>query len=57
MVTPPRSNWSSWQGTALVVGCGGIGQALLQELGQAAPHLQRVGASRRDWRGAASHDW
>ena len=57
VVTPPRSNWSSWQGTALVVGCGGIGQALLQELGQAAPQLQRVGASRRDWRGAASHDW
>ena len=40
-----------------MVGCGGIGQALLQELGQAAPQLQRVGAARRDWRRAASHDW
>lgn len=57
VVTPLRSNWSSWQGTALVVGCGGIGQALLQELGPLAPHLHRVGASRRDWRSAASADW
>ena len=57
MFTPPGSHWSSWHGTALVVGCGGIGRALLQELGQAAPHLHRLGASRRDWRLEASEDW
>lgn len=44
------SPWQGWQGTGLVVGCGGIGQALLQELGSIAPGLQLVGASRRDWR-------
>jgi NAD(P)-dependent dehydrogenase (short-subunit alcohol dehydrogenase family) len=55
--TPPPSRWSTWHGTALVVGCGGIGQALLRHLGQAAPNLHRVGASRGDWRAAGSSDW
>lgn len=54
----PTSCWSNWQGTALVVGCGGIGQALLQELGHRAPRLHLVGASRRDWRtGAAAESF
>jgi len=44
------SPWQDWHGTGLVVGCGGIGQALLQELGRIAPGLQLVGASRQDWR-------
>ena len=57
MFTPPPSRWSTWHGTALVVGCGGIGQALLRHLGQAAPNLHRVGASRGDWRAAGSSDW
>ena len=35
-----------WSGTALVVGCGGIGRALLETLGRRAPLLQRVGAQR-----------
>ncbi len=35
-----------WSGSALVVGCGGIGRALLELLGQRAPQLQRVGAQR-----------
>ena len=35
-----------WQGTALVVGCGGIGQALLQALQTRAPALQLVGSRR-----------
>ncbi|MDA0716621.1 MAG: SDR family NAD(P)-dependent oxidoreductase [Cyanobacteria bacterium] len=44
------SIWRDWHGTALVVGCGGIGQALLKELGEIAPGLLLVGASRQDWR-------
>ena len=44
------SAWQDWHGTGLVVGCGGIGQALLQELASIAPGLQLVGASRQDWR-------
>ena len=35
-----------WQGTALVVGCGGIGTALLEALAERAPGLSLVGASR-----------
>ena len=35
-----------WQGTALVVGCGGIGTALLQTLAERAPRLSLAGASR-----------
>ena len=46
-----------WQGTALVVGCGGIGQALLQALRQRAPQLQLLGASRHDWRLAEPAHW
>ena len=38
---------SSWHGTALVVGTGGIGTALLQALAHRAPDLQLLGASRQ----------
>ena len=51
------SPWQNWEGTGLVVGCGGIGQALLQELGRIAPGLQLVGASRRDWRSPQDPFW
>lgn len=37
-----------WQGDALVVGCGGIGMALLQALSQRAPGLRLWGTSRRE---------
>jgi NAD(P)-dependent dehydrogenase (short-subunit alcohol dehydrogenase family) len=40
-----------------VVGCGGIGQALLQDLARRAPLLQLLGASRSDWRPVASAQW
>jgi len=42
-VTP----WTHWQGHALVVGCGGIGEALLEELPQRAPGLTVWSAGRR----------
>ncbi len=51
------SPWTSWSGTALVVGCGGIGQALLLELARRAPQLRLVGASRRDWRPTGAAPW
>lgn len=51
------SPWQDWHGTGLVVGCGGIGQALLQELANIAPGLQLVGASRRDWRSPQDPLW
>jgi NAD(P)-dependent dehydrogenase (short-subunit alcohol dehydrogenase family) len=51
------SPWQGWQGTGLVVGCGGIGQALLQELASIAPGLLLVGASRRDWRSPQDPFW
>ena len=38
---------STWHGTALVVGTGGIGSALLEALAQRAPDLQLLGASRQ----------
>jgi nucleoside-diphosphate-sugar epimerase len=38
---------STWQGTALVVGTGGIGTALLEALAKRAPDLQLLGASRK----------
>ncbi|MCT0219893.1 SDR family NAD(P)-dependent oxidoreductase [Synechococcus sp. CS-1329] len=38
-----------WQGDALVVGGGGIGQALLQALAQRAPGLRLWGTSRSPW--------
>ncbi|CAK6688209.1 MULTISPECIES: SDR family NAD(P)-dependent oxidoreductase [unclassified Synechococcus] len=38
-----------WQGDALVVGGGGIGQALLQALALRAPGLRLWGSSRRPW--------
>ena len=47
---PSPGGWRAWQGSALVVGCGGIGRALLRELERRAPQLQLLGASRRDWR-------
>jgi NAD(P)-dependent dehydrogenase (short-subunit alcohol dehydrogenase family) len=40
-----------------VVGCGGIGQALLEELARRAPQLQLLGASRRDWRHPGEARW
>ena len=39
--------WSSWQGHALVVGAGGIGQALAALLAQQAPQLTLHVATRR----------
>ena len=55
---PPCPNpLDTWQGSALVVGCGGIGQALLQELTRRAPQLQLLGASRRDWRRTGDAAW
>jgi NAD(P)-dependent dehydrogenase (short-subunit alcohol dehydrogenase family) len=39
-----------WQGHALVVGCGGIGQALLAELAARAPGLILWATSRSGWR-------
>ena len=38
--------WSDWQGHALVVGCGGIGRALLQALRGRAPGLTLWSAGR-----------
>lgn len=49
---PPLSGWS---GRALVVGCGGIGTALLEALAARAPQLQLLGASRRDPRSRAAN--
>jgi NAD(P)-dependent dehydrogenase (short-subunit alcohol dehydrogenase family) len=49
--------WPNWRGSALVVGCGGIGQALLAAIGRRAPQLQRLGASRQDWRRGQEHRW
>ncbi|MEB3173475.1 MAG: SDR family NAD(P)-dependent oxidoreductase [Cyanobacteriota bacterium] len=41
------SPWSSWQGHALIVGGGGIGRAVLAELGRRAPQLQLRLATRQ----------
>ena len=38
--------WRHWQGRALVVGCGGIGRALLTALGERATGLERLGTHR-----------
>lgn len=46
-VTCPDSVFRSWSGRALVVGCGGIGQALLRELARRAPQLELLGTYRR----------
>lgn len=55
---PPSPNTlQTWQGSALVVGCGGIGQALLEDLAQRAPQLQLLGASRQDWRSPGDSRW
>lgn len=53
---PVASPWQSWQGRALVVGHGGIGQALVRQLVQRAPNLELLATSRsvapdRDQRG------
>ena len=50
---------STWHGTALVVGTGGIGSALLEALAERAPNLQLLGASRQrppGWEGGALAD-
>lgn len=39
--------WSQWRGHALVVGPGGIGQALLNTLPERAPHLRLWSAGRQ----------
>ncbi|MFN9427824.1 MAG: SDR family NAD(P)-dependent oxidoreductase [Cyanobacteriota bacterium] len=39
--------WHEWRGHALVVGAGGIGQALLAALPERAPHLRLWSAGRR----------
>ncbi|MFM7641102.1 MAG: SDR family NAD(P)-dependent oxidoreductase [Cyanobium sp.] len=39
--------WRDWRGHALVVGAGGIGQALLAALPERAPHLRLWSAGRR----------
>ncbi|MFM7361588.1 MAG: SDR family oxidoreductase [Cyanobium sp.] len=38
--------WGLWDGQALVVGCGGIGRALLEVLPQFCPHLELWSAGR-----------
>ncbi|MFO8236892.1 MAG: SDR family NAD(P)-dependent oxidoreductase [Prochlorococcaceae cyanobacterium] len=45
----PLPDWHlpHWRGLALVVGCGGIGRALLADLALRAPQLELVGTSRR----------
>jgi len=45
----PAEDWSlrDWRGRALVVGCGGIGRALLAQLAERCPLLELVGASRQ----------
>lgn len=47
-----RHPWRDWQGHALVVGAGGIGQALLAALPDRAPQLRLWSAGRHqgDWR-------
>jgi len=49
-MTDIHQPWRDWTGTALVVGCGSIGQALLGELARCAPGLRIHGASRRPGR-------
>ena len=39
-------SWLSWQGRALVVGHGGIGQALVRQLAERAPNLEVLATSR-----------
>lgn len=46
MTDPHASSWAGWQGHALVVGAGGIGRALLQQLPARAPGLQLWSAAR-----------
>ncbi|MCX5968722.1 MAG: SDR family NAD(P)-dependent oxidoreductase [Cyanobacteria bacterium] len=47
MSAEPSCPWSTWSGHALVVGGGGIGQALLVELADRAPGLQLWCSQRR----------
>ncbi|MEX1317173.1 MAG: SDR family NAD(P)-dependent oxidoreductase [Synechococcaceae cyanobacterium] len=44
--TPPDWHLPRWRGRALVVGCGGIGAALLADLAHRCPRLDLVGATR-----------
>jgi NAD(P)-dependent dehydrogenase (short-subunit alcohol dehydrogenase family) len=39
-------DWGQWDGQALVVGCGGIGRALLEALPRFCPHLELWSAGR-----------
>jgi NAD(P)-dependent dehydrogenase (short-subunit alcohol dehydrogenase family) len=43
---PDPFDWSQWRGQALVVGCGGIGSALLEALPRHCPHLEIWSAGR-----------
>lgn len=43
---PVASPWQHWQGRALVVGHGGIGQALARQLAERAPNLEVLATSR-----------
>jgi NAD(P)-dependent dehydrogenase (short-subunit alcohol dehydrogenase family) len=45
--SPEGNPWVDWQGHALVVGCGGIGRALLEALPARAPGLTLWSAGRR----------
>lgn len=47
MADPAASAWADWQGHALVVGVGGIGRALLEQLPARAPGLRLWSAGRR----------
>ena len=46
MSTPADLTWQQWQGHALIVGGGGIGRALVEQLQQQAPQLQLHLATR-----------
>jgi NAD(P)-dependent dehydrogenase (short-subunit alcohol dehydrogenase family) len=48
MASFPDPCWHSWEGQALIVGRGGIGSALAEELGRRAPGLRIRSAGRSD---------
>jgi NAD(P)-dependent dehydrogenase (short-subunit alcohol dehydrogenase family) len=47
MASPSHPYWQSWEGQALIVGRGGIGCALAEELARRAPGLRIRSAGRR----------